>query len=207
MCGKQFMVSNARFHFGYTLLTGVLLNFVISALTRVNDVPVLGGMNRLLGAPASGGSGDTTDLPLAVDRSPGMLVSARISAEQLDYGTLRLTGARLAASLEPGRVVLEDLSGGYLGGKVEGQGAVESPAEPGQPGARISARLAATGLDVQALRRELGIGQIDLQGRMDGHVTLSAGGETLNGAMRAAHASAVVSMATGCSRSTSAATR
>lgn len=33
-------------------ITGVLLNFVISALTRVNDVPVLGGMNRLLGALA-----------------------------------------------------------------------------------------------------------------------------------------------------------
>ena len=154
-------------------------------------------LNRLLGASASGGSGDTTDLPLVVDRSPGMLVSARISAEQLDYGTLRLTGARLAASLEPGRVVLEDLSGGYLGGKVEGQGAVESPAEPGQPDARISARLAATGLDVQALRRELGIGQIDLQGRMDGHVTLSARGATLNGAARGAHASAVVGMTGG----------
>lgn len=153
-------------------------------------------LNRLLGGASSGRSGEA-DLSLEVDRSPGMLVSARLSAEQLDYGALRLTGARLAARLEPGRVVLEDLSGGYLGGKVEGEGAVENRAEPGGTGGVISARLNASGLDVQALRRELGIGQIDLQGRMDGHVTLSAGGETLNGAMRAAHASAVVSMAGG----------
>ena len=153
-------------------------------------------LNRLLGGASSGRSGEA-DLSLEVDRSPGMLVSARLSAEQLDYGALRLTGARLAARLEPGRVVLEDLSGGYLGGKVEGEGAVENRAEPGGTGGVISARLNASGLDVQALRRELGIGQIDLQGRMDGHVTLSANGETLNGAMRAAHASAVVSMAGG----------
>ena len=153
-------------------------------------------LNRLLGGASSGRSGEA-DLSLEVDRSPDMLVSARLSAEQLDYGALRLTGARLAARLEPGRVVLEDLSGGYLGGKVEGEGAVENPAEPGGTGGVISARLNASGLDVQALRRELGIGQIDLQGRMDGHVTLSANGETLNGAMRAAHASAVVSMAGG----------
>ncbi|PZP43123.1 MAG: hypothetical protein DI601_16215 [Azospirillum brasilense] len=153
-------------------------------------------LNRLLGGASSGRSGEA-DLSLEVDRSPDMLVSARLSAEQLDYGALRLTGARLAARLEPGRVVLEDLSGGYLGGKVEGEGAVENLAEPGGMGGVISARLNASGLDVQALRRELGIGQIDLQGRMDGHVTLSANGETLNGAMRAAHASAVVSMAGG----------
>ncbi|WP_156878428.1 AsmA family protein [Roseomonas gilardii] len=156
-------------------------------------------LNRLLGGASSGRSGEA-DLSLEVDRSPDMLVSARLSAEQLDYGALRLTGARLAARLEPGRVVLEDLSGGYLGGKVEGEGTVENRAEPGGTGGTggvISARLNASGLDVQALRRELGIGQIDLQGRMDGHVTLSAGGETLNGAMRAAHASAVVSMAGG----------
>ena len=153
-------------------------------------------LNRLLGGASSGRSGEA-DLSLEVDRSPDMLVSARLSAEQLDYGALRLTGARLAARLEPGRVVLEDLSGGYLGGKAEGEGAVENLAEPGGTGGVISARLNASGLDVQALRRELGIGQIDLQGRMDGHVTLSANGETLNGAMRAAHASAVVSMAGG----------
>ena len=156
-------------------------------------------LNRLLGGASSGRSGEA-DLSLEVDRSPDMLVSARLSAEQLDYGALRLTGARLAARLEPGRVVLEDLSGGYLGGKVEGEGTVENRAEPdgtGGTGGVISARLNASGLDVQALRRELGIGQIDLQGRMDGHATLSAGGETLNGAMRAAHASAVVSMAGG----------
>lgn len=153
-------------------------------------------LNRLLGGASSGRPGEA-DLSLAVDRSPDMLVSARLSAEQLDYGALRLTGARLAARLEPGRVVLEDLSGGYLGGKVEGAGAVENLAEPGGTGGVISARLNASGLDVQALRRELGIGQIDLQGRMDGHVTLSASGGTLNSAMRAAHASAVVSMAGG----------
>ncbi len=157
-------------------------------------------LNRLLGGASSGRPGEA-DLSLAVDRSPDMLVSARLSAEQLDYGALRLTGARLAARLEPGRVVLEDLSGGYLGGKVEGEGAVENLAEPGGTGGGtggvISARLNASGLDVQALRRELGIGQIDLQGRMDGHVTLSASGGTLNSAMRAAHASAVVSMAGG----------
>ncbi|UPG74189.1 AsmA-like C-terminal region-containing protein [Roseomonas gilardii subsp. gilardii] len=123
-----------------------------------------------------------------------MLVSARLSADQLDYGGLRLTGARLAARLEPGRIVLEDLSGGYLGGTINGQGQVEGSADPG---GRISARLAATGLDVQALRQELGIGRIDLQGRVDGHFTLSASGATLNGAAREAHASAVVSMAGG----------
>ncbi|SUE45035.1 AsmA family protein [Roseomonas gilardii] len=152
-------------------------------------------LNRLLGGASSGRS-EEADLSLEVDRSPDMLVSARLSAEHLDYGALRLTGARLAARLEPGRVVLEGFSGGYLGGRVEGEGRVEN-LEPGGAGGVISARLNANGLDVQALRRELGIGQIDLQGRMDGHVTLSAGGETLNGAMRAAHASAVVSMAGG----------
>lgn len=109
-------------------------------------------LNRLLGGASSGRSGEA-DLSLEVDRSPDMLVSARLSAEQLDYGALRLTGARLAARLEPGRVVLEDLSGGYLGGKVEGEGAVENLAEPGGTGGVISARLNASGLDVQALRR------------------------------------------------------
>lgn len=132
------------------------------------------------------GGGTAADLTLAVDQAPDTVVRAELTAERLDFGALRATEARVAAALAPGRITVEQLSLTYLGGRITAEGAVET--------GHIQAGTEASGLQIEAVRRALGLGALPLSGRVDGRFAVQARGRTLKAAASVAHASAVIAM-------------
>ena len=151
------------------------------AVTAVLDFDRL-DLDHLLAG--DGGSG--ADVTLAVDRAPGTLLDLRLTARRLDYGAVSATDARLAATLRPGRLAVEQLALNYLGGHIAASGQVSNE--------HVQADAQANGVQASALRRLLGLGDLPLSGALDARAALEARGGTLNAAARAAHASAVVRM-------------
>lgn len=148
-------------------------------------------LNEVLGEGPRGARTDA-DVPLDIARAPDLLGAVRLSARRLSYADVRADDVRLAASLTPGRVALENLSLIYLGARVQAEGRIEASPRPGQ--GRVEAGVDVAGMDVQRLRRALGVGSVPLLGRVDGRFAADAHGATLNAAARAAHASAVLTM-------------
>jgi len=152
-------------------------------------------LNALL-QPRGKSTGSDADLSIAVDSAPDTLVDAKLSARGLAYAGIHGTDVALAASLTPGRVAVDDLAMIYAGAKVRASGQIVP--EAGNPGrGQVSAAVDLGGMDVQALRRELGLGAVPVQGRMDGRFAVEAAGALLNEAAGAAHVSAVVAMSGG----------
>lgn len=149
-------------------------------------------LGKLLGAGRGGDQADA-DMPLAIDRSPGTLFDVRLAAQQVGYGGVMATDARLAAALTPGRLTVSDFSMAYEGARAEASGAVEAAGQ----GGRVSLDLSVANADVQAVRRLLGSGPVPLLGRLEAQVAAQSEGATLNAAVRAADASAVVAMTGG----------
>ncbi|MGY4800205.1 AsmA family protein [Teichococcus aerofrigidensis] len=141
-------------------------------------------LDALLDRRHSGGT--AADLTLAVDQAPDTVVRAELTAERLDFGALRATEARLAAALAPGRITVEQLALTYLGGRITTEGVVET--------GHIQAGTEASGLQIEAVRRALGLGALPLSGRVDGRFAVQARGRTLKAAASTAHASAVIAM-------------
>jgi uncharacterized protein involved in outer membrane biogenesis len=153
------------------------------AITAALDFDRL-DLDALLDRRHSGGG--EADMSLAVDRAPGTLVSLRLAARRLEYGLLDATAFQLVAALKPGRITVEELALVYLGGRITAKGQVEHE--------RIQASTSADGVQADALRRAVGLGQFPISGRLDGRFALDARGATLNAAVRAAHGSAVLRM-------------
>ena len=149
-------------------------------------------LNELLGTGARGKRTDA-DMSLAVDRAPDTLVEARVTAGTLLYAGLRGQDAAIQAAVTPGQVELKELSFSSLGGKLWGSARIQAA----DKGGRISADLDADGVDVQLLRTALGMGSVPVQGKATAQAVIEAAGLTLNGAMRTARASAVLSMTGG----------
>lgn len=147
-------------------------------------------LNALLAARE--GEPREADLPLTVNPAPGTLITLRLSAKQFAYAGLRATEARLQAAQTAGRIAVPELFLGYQGGQLRAEGEVAG--RPAEPGGRVTARVDATGLDVQVLARSLGLGALPLLGRLDGRFAVEGEAATLNAAVRGAHASAVVAM-------------
>lgn len=151
-------------------------------------------LNELLGTHRPGDPGDA-DLPLSIDPEPQTMLSVKLTARHFAYAGLQAQEARLEASQLPGRVEVRDFSLAYQGGQIHAEGVAEASQTSGA--GRVIGSVAATGLDVDVLRRSLGIGRLPLHGRIDGQFAIEGEGPTLNAATRNAHASAVVMMAGG----------
>ena len=147
-------------------------------------------LGKLLGAGRGGGRPDA-DMPLDLDRTPGTLLDVRLAARQVGYGGATATDARLDAALTPGRIAVSNVSLTYAGARAEASGAMEAAGR----GARVSLGLSVDNADVQELRRLLGSGPVPLLGRLEMQAAAQADGATLNAAVRAADASAVIGMA------------
>jgi hypothetical protein len=70
--------------------------------------------NILLAAKKKGASAGA-DVPLTVDRAPDMLIAAKVAAHELTYAGIHGSDMTFSGSLEPGRIVVDVLSLGYLG--------------------------------------------------------------------------------------------
>lgn len=134
-----------------------------------------------------------TDLPLAISTAPDPLLRASVTIAALAYAGMEATEVRFAGALTPGRITLEGLGISTSGAKVSGGAELVAAGN----GARATADLVLEDGDLERLRRAFGLRDLPLTGRLDGRVAMATEGETVNGAMRAAHISAVVAMRQG----------
>ncbi len=154
-------------------------------------------LNALLAADPGGKKGGA-DMPLGVDRAPDTLIEAHLTADSLAYAAMRAGAVIVAGSLTPGRIAVTELGLGLFGGRIHGSGAIEAGSgNRGDTGGHVRADLQVTGLDVQALRRALGVGDLPVTGRIEGRASAMASGATLSAAVRGAHVSMVAAMTGG----------
>ncbi|MEA2727238.1 MAG: AsmA family protein [Acetobacteraceae bacterium] len=156
------------------------------AFARLDVDALLGGKKK---GPAAG-----ADVPLSVDRAPDTLIAAKLSARELAYAGLGFTDVTFGGSVKPGLITVDVLSVGYLGAPFRATGKIE--AGPRDTGV-VTADVDMNRMDVQALRKLLGFGDVPVLGQMDGRVSVEAAGATLNQAARGARMSAVLAMNSG----------
>jgi AsmA family protein len=156
------------------------------AFIRIDVDALLGGKKK---GPAAG-----ADVPLSVDRAPDTLIAAKLSARELAYAGLDFTDVTFGGSVKPGLMTVDVLSVGYLGAPFRATGKIE--AGPRGTGV-VTADVDMNHMDVQALRKLLGFGNVPVLGQMDGSVSVEAAGATLNQAARGARMSAVLAMNSG----------
>ena len=157
----------------------VELDLALDAL-NLNDIIGSGDRGKRSGA----------DMPLAVEKNPSTLVTARVTAKALDYASFAASNVALDAAIQPASIKVADFTLTTVGARVRATGTIE----PAGAGGRIVANIQAFGADVQALRRELGFGSIPLAGRLDMQFAVDATAPTLNAAAARAQISAVASM-------------
>ena len=149
-------------------------------------------LNKVLGAQRPGRGGDA-DIPLALDPAPDPVITAKLAFGTLAYARMRASDVRLAVGLQPGRIALDELALTTSGAQVTAAGMALGLGK----GARIGAEVTMLDADLDMLRRDLGLRELPLSGRLTGEVSVAAEGETLNAAARGARVSAVVAMRQG----------
>ena len=145
-------------------------------------------LNALVGR--SGRGGGQADMTFGIGRTPDPLVDAKLSARGLSYAGVRADDVTFAATVRPGVLKIDVLTLGYIGANVKASGEIKDS----EGGGTVTANLSVAGLDVQGLRKLLGIGTVPLQGRVSGEVSVVGTGATLNQATRGARISAVAVM-------------
>ena len=138
-------------------------------------------LNELLGKRSGG------ELKLAVDGAPSTVGEAKVSARRLSYDALSATDVVVAARLSPGKLLVKELSMTAFGTRVRASGQVVGAGH-------VTAEVAATGADVQMLRRALGFGIVPVLGALEGTFLVDATAPTLGQAIREAQVNGVVAM-------------
>lgn len=122
--------------------------------------------------------------------APATTLEARIGAKAVTYGDLAFNDVRLRGRLMPGEVAAEELSFGFAGGRISGDGALRAR------GANGAATLQAVyeKADVARLAKLAGLDDGLLSGGLDGRFTLAMTGPTFDKALAASEGHAVVAM-------------
>ena len=126
-------------------------------------------------------------MKLAVDGAPSTVGEAKVSARRLSYDALSATDVVVAARLSPGKLLVKELSMTAFGTRVRASGQVVGAGH-------VTAEVAATGADVQMLRRALGFGIVPVLGALEGTFLVDATAPTLGQAIREAQVNGVVAM-------------
>ena len=131
-------------------------------------------LNRLLPPPATpAATGAAADTPLPLDGLDAIDGRFRFAARTFALRTYRVTDAQVEASLDGGRLQVTRLAGRTWGGSVEASGSAESHNR------RVAIKLAAEGVDVEALLKDVA-GKDLLEGRGRVVADLGASGATLS---------------------------
>ena len=134
--------------------------------------------------------GAEADMPLAPDPAQDPTIQARIAVGEFRYHRIVAAEARIAGTVGPGRIAVQELALTAYGARITARGAVEAAGR----GARVTADAAFDGADLDALRRAFGARPIPISGRVGGRVAMEGSGASLNAVARGAHVSAVLSM-------------
>ncbi len=138
---------------------------------------------------AGGGDGD---LSLAAEADAAR-VRVQLSAAEVDYGRLRAEDAEMTARIAPGEAAIDKLNFALGGGRVT----ASAHAANADQGIEISADLAWSDADADALARRLGADPGMIAGRIDLRATLQGSGRTTADLIKAARGQAVVAMTGG----------
>lgn len=148
---------------------------------------------RLYLAPLLAGGGTGGPVSLRPDDRPGAIFEARLAARQLIYGAVQLADVDLRGRTEPGQILVDALSFGLAGGRIESSGAARAVAA----GGAVTAQASLSSLDVAQLMSSLGGAANQLSGQLDGRATLSMEGETASDALKASRGEAALAMTGG----------
>lgn len=188
--GESWRVANAEGAFAGNAWTGALglvegprgqpdnLDFA-AAFGRVDVKALLAQLRR--------GDGPVS---LVLDREPGALVEGRLTARQVDYGALSATDLRFRGRRERTGAVLDELALRWLDGGVTAKGRADAAGTA----TAIAGEVSLTGLDSAQLLRQLGAARDELLGRLDGGLSFTATGATLEAALRANRGQAALAM-------------
>jgi len=130
---------------------------------------------------------------LQLDDQPGSIVTARLTARQVKYGTMSVADAALDGTVGAGEIALRSLAFSTLGGRLDA--AAEAQALPNAT--RITLGAGLSGGDSAKLGSAIGAAPGDIAGRFDAGVQLETQGATLDAALAASRGEAVLAMTGG----------
>lgn len=125
--------------------------------------------------------------------APATTLVARIGAKAVAYGDLDFDNVRLHGWLMPGEVAADELSFGFAGGRISGDGALRARGADGAATLQVVYEKA----NVARLAKLAGLDDGLLSGGLDGRLALAMTGPTFDKALAASEGHAVVAMADG----------
>ncbi|MBV5324331.1 MAG: hypothetical protein J0626_03145, partial [Rhodospirillaceae bacterium] len=150
-------------------------------------------LNRLIAAQPEKKAVRFMDTAMKVPQDSGATLKAKLQAQQVIYGKLKLAEAALDGSINESEIALRRWSFVYAGGRFSGAGLLK--AVDGTSGLHLDAIL--DGGDADRLAQELGAGPGDLTGKVDGAITLDMQGDTVAAALRQSKGAAILTMRDG----------
>ena len=154
------------------------------AFTRLN-------LNRIIaGAPPPGAADKHADIALKLDPKQDPIIDARFTVQELSYAKMRATDGHFAGLLAANKVDVSEFSLSTFGANITAQAHAQSI----RAGTRVTADVAMHNADIDALGRGFGVTSLPLNGRMNGRLSISAEGRTVNTAAHQARISAVISV-------------
>lgn len=125
--------------------------------------------------------------------APATTLEARIGAKAVAYGDLDFDDVRLRGRLMPGEVAADELSFGFAGGRLSGDGALRARGDDGA----VMLQAVYEKADVARLAKLAGLDDGLLSGGLDGRLALAMTGPTFDKALAASEGHAVVAMTGG----------
>jgi uncharacterized protein involved in outer membrane biogenesis len=125
--------------------------------------------------------------------APATTLEVRIGAKAVAYGDIDFDDVRLHGRLMPGEVAADELSFGFAGGRIMGDGALRARGADGAATLQVVYEKA----NVARLARLAGLDDGLLSGGLDGRLSLAMTGPTFDKALASSEGHAVVVMASG----------
>ena len=121
-------------------------------------------------------------------KDPGVILDAKVKAQQFLYGKIRLSDVTIAGSLGPGKMAITDLRFPFAGGRISASATVAD---------EVTAEASVEDVSADRLARELGAAAGDVTGKLDGRLALTMRGETIDTALQHNSGAAILSMTDG----------
>ena len=150
-------------------------------------------LNRLISAQSEKKAMSFMETALKVPQDAGATLKAKLQAQHVIHGKLKLADAALDGSITDSEITLRRWSVVYAGGRLSGTGRLKS----GDGNSDLHFDAAFDGVDANRLAQELGAGSGDLTGTVDGAITLDMRGDTIGAALRQSDGAAILSMRDG----------
>lgn len=142
---------------------------------------------------SSGGSGDWMTRPLATPDKTAPRLTARLSADQVEYNDLTLGAVDLSGRIAPGEMSLAPSSVTYAGVPIQVSGALT----PADNGGTLNAEATAKDAEAAALMKAFGSTGSDLSGKLSAGIKLTLTGKTVQDGFKTGTGGAVLSMTDG----------